>query len=164
MGSIKQFWNLARKLPLSAAFLAFSTVAFSTASYLAGRRLAEYLDPPNFNNLSGDYSGTMPGAGAFHLCFAAFGPRVLGEMTLDGGATHFDYWGYIDKGRNQLTLHYTGGGGPTSVDRGEAFLSQTGNNDLQGYYQSSVNPGNRQTLVLERTPQHCDLNHFDHGW
>jgi hypothetical protein len=164
MGSIKEFWGLARRRPLTAALLALTTAASSVGLEVARPKLENYINPSRFSNLSSDYVGTIAESGPFHLCFVAFGPKVLGEMTFEGSGTHVDYWGDEDKNRNQLNLRYAREAGSSSPDRGVAILSQIGNNDLQGYYQSSVYPENHQTLNLERTGQACDLKHFEHGW
>jgi hypothetical protein len=131
---------------------------------VARPKLENYINPSRFSNLSSDYVGTIAESGAFHLCFVAFGPKVLGEMTFEGSVAHVDYWGNVDKDRNQLILQYAREAGSSGPDRGVAVLSLVGENDLQGYYQSSVSPGNRQPLNLEQTGQACDLKHFEHGW
>ena len=164
MGSIKEFWGLAKRRPLTAVLLALTTAASSVGLEVARPKLESYINPSRFSNLSSDYVGTIAERGAFHLCFVAFGPKVLGEMTFEGSGTHVDYWGDIDKDRNQLNLYYVREAGSSSLDRGVAFLSEIGENDLQGYYQSSVFPENHESLNLERTGQACDLKYFEHGW
>jgi hypothetical protein len=164
MGSIREFLGLARRRPLTAAFLALATAATSVGLEVARPKVENYIKPSRFSNLSSDYVGTIAEGGAFHLCFVAFGSKVLGEMTFEGGGTHVDYWGDVDKDRNQLTLRYVRETGSSSPDHGVASLSEIGENDLQGFYQSSVYPDNHQALNLERTGQACDLKHFDHGW
>jgi hypothetical protein len=164
MGSSSEFWALARRRPFSATFAAMTIAVFSAGLVVASPALKGYIAPSNFTNISSDYVGTLADSGAFHLCFAAFGSKVLGEMTFEGSGKHIDYWGDIDKDKNQLILHYVGAIGMGSLDHGDALLSSVGTNDLQGYYQSNVYPQNHQTLDLERTGRACDLRYFEHGW
>lgn len=164
MGNVEEFWRLARKRPLGTLVLGVSTAALGAGSMVALPKLENYIRSPNFSNLSGDYTGRIENGGDFHLCFVRFGNRVLGEMTFERNEAYVDYWGDVDKDKNQLTLHYARGVGSTKPDHGDAVLSQVGKSDLQGYYQSSLTPGDHDALNIERTTQTCDLQHFDHGW
>jgi hypothetical protein len=167
---IKEFWEVARKHPMTATLLVLIWAVTSIGwEVVHPKLLALFQSAPPFANIAGEYTGEIHDSGPFIFCLETHEADrttheydVRGTMTFSTG-TYVDYWG--SSSGNRLNLAYARANSATP-DTGTAifYAPDSKGRPLIGYYKSNEYPANRQNLTLTSTGHGCQLNQWTHGW